>query len=425
MTYNTIWVSALALYIAMRSVFKIRIDVWIGTILYGMFLIIRKLLVMFYNKAVIVWNTALGVRREAVIQRLRADTVSDFNSVYRMELAEVALTASNRPVKADLEKYHTLIAGASGAGKTVFLNQALAQLIGRGDKFFSEYELYILDLKSSRQDYLSLWAPVVTGYFGIDEDGSTKSAIAALESITEHMHRNEDKRIGIVIDELAMLTSQAPNPEMRKKGVAVLQRVSSQLRDRGFLVIATQRPHHQVIERNVTGNLERKICMRVDSVNTAKMILQRTPKTDATRLRNGEFILNEPGKRKEIVGRTMQMNLPDEIGRIVNAVLEARAEKDKRLRAFREACLGIEVGTNLPGINKIYKIIGITNKDMEAYYRNYALAGAITPNISQKSGKTTGYKLAQGYNTAFRNVSDYIREEKWKSNPEPFRRGKQ
>lgn len=352
-----------------------------------------------------------------------AHLVSELNIVYRMKGLEVILGMDkyHRPIRVDLNKYHTLIAGITGSGKTMMLNMIIAQLVGRGSRFFSEYDLYIVDLKNDEKDYLSCWKGVVTGYYSIDENGSTESAILALRDIVNRIHRHPGKKQTVVIiDELAMLTSQAPTTDLRKKGDAVLQRLAAQLRSSGALIVATQRPHFDTIGRGVSGNLDRKICLRVDdNSDSARLVLRHKPRVDATNLRNGEFILKEPGVRdNERVARTMLMNLPGEIDAIIYSVMADKIEQDERLKLFAQIAANIKRGSRVPGVQQMRKTTpNWTLTDLQDAYWNYVRAGAFVNSRTTPDGRATQRLLAEEFPDAVGLVHSYIRQGRWKASP--------
>lgn len=400
-----IWLPILIFRWAILKMFKIKIEVVAGSLLYGAGLIIIRLARLGYGSTVALFKKTPSIP----IRPSRPEGPLDVNSHYRLRDLQVVLSGGPRPLRIDLDAYHTILAGATGSGKTCILNWIIAQLVARGEEFLGQYDLYLLDLKSSRRDYLEMWKPVIAGYYPIDESGSSEAAIAALEEITRKMQSG--KRKVVFIDELSMLTRS-------NRGGEVLDQLAAQLRDSGALFVATQRPHYNIVARSSTSNLERKICLRMDDKEGARLVLRHTPASDATTLRRGEFILKEPGARNnEQIGRSMLMKLPGDIDKVVMNIIEARASSDPRLGHFTDVSSNLKQGAGIPGIHRIAPNSSLSAEQIRDFRRNFAKSGAFHPIIG-KNGKVTGYQLARPFAEAFDLVVDYIREGQWESGPE-------
>lgn len=376
-----VWLPIWIARIVIKKLFRIEIEVWAGTFLYGIGLVILR-----WCKSIIrLFVRAKKAQVPSIPRRpSQPESVLDINSFHRLKGLEVVLgyAGVGRVLKIDLDRYHTIIAGSTGTGKTNILNSIIAQLVQRGPVFLNNYDLYMIDLKSSKEDNLFMWQPVITGYYSIDADGTTASAIEALVQIADEMqHDTTGKRKVVIIDELAMLTSMAPNSDLRKRGQAILMRLAAQLRDKGSLVVATQRPVFDTIPRAISGNLERKVCLRVDdNRDSARLILRHMPKTDATSLLEGEFILKEPGNKNiEQVGRSMLMELPGDIDRVVMSVIDTKSSSDNRLRLFREVANHLDEGGRVSGINRVSKSHDMSAEEIKHFYRNYAHSGPSMP----------------------------------------------
>lgn len=421
MTY--LWMSALTLRIICKQLFKFRLEVFVGTLLYGCGLIAWRMALSTYGL-----SRSIHLKPPKLPQKpAKPTSVLQFNSLYRLSGLEVILgfDSGGNPIRIDLDRYHTLIGGVTGTGKTQAINSILIQLFGRNSVFTEAYDVYLLDLKSDPKDYLSKWASLTKAYYSIaDSDGTAAAAIEALDEISRTMYtRNDDgKRKLVIIDEVAMLTQNAMNSNIRRKGEAALERLATQLRGKGALLVAIQRPHYKIIPRAVTTNTERKICLRVDDDSSAELVLRFRPQHNARTMRDGEFILYEPGRRffKERTGRTMLVKTPEEIDVIIDKFIQVSSEEDVRLKLFREACQGLVTGAALPGINKVATgFAGLTNEEIKNYYRNYALSGAIEPKM-RSNGTVGGYVLAKEYDAAFGDLISYIKDGHWREAPEPI-----
>lgn len=407
----------LLVWLTFKWLFKVRLEVVVGTVIYGL--------------AIGNWRWIRGGYRKIMYARhapvfhkpppLVPESILDVDRCYpNMNGLQVFLGLSEfrKPIIEDLDRYHTLIAGTTGAGKTTILNGIICQLVQRGSQFFDNWEMYILDLKSHEEDFLYLWRPICDGYYALDEDGSTRTAIEALLEITQKMN-SARKKILVIIDEVAMLTDMAPDPAMTRAGVATLRRVTAQLRSSGAFIGATQRPHYKTLDRNITGNLERKVCLRTDDEPTARMILRKNVKLhfDPTSLKDGEFVMHRPG-RKDIRGRSLLVKLPEDINQAMAGLLQIQGESDIRLRLLLEEINKIKVGDEVPGINKITPSFkGLHSGQVTAYRRNFVQAGIYQPIIRAKAVR--GYVLVASHRDAPRMLVEYIQAGKWQEDPEP------
>ena len=420
MNFDMLWLPSLIVYLILAKI-GIKIDVIIGTFLYGVILVILRLI-----RAVIkASRKAVGLYRANPVIKIPeiATRAIDINSCHRLKDLEVILGyRNNHGIRVDLDRYHTLIASVSGGGKTNLIHQILIQLTtrpGHNNKF----EIHLLDLKSDPRDRLNKWVGIIAGYHGIDENGSTQKAIEAIEAILANMQNNPKRQV-VIIDELAMLTDQAPNSDLKRRGEAALRRLSSQLRISGALVVATQRPHYTTISRNVSANLERKVCLRVDDVETAKLILRADSKQAVDKrilqFTEGEFFLKEP-PRVEKIGRSLLVT-PEEIDMATFSAIAENGEQDPRIKLFHHIASTLQPGSRVAGINAIAKEYpGLHSKEIEACYRNYVACNALKP-ILDKSGKSKGNVLVEIFPVALKLVKDRIANGEWQESPPPIRK---
>lgn len=413
-------VSFLIARIVLKRLFRFEAEVIIGTTLYFLYLVGARISTGVVRLGLKSWVAARKVNVQLPQKKTTVTSVLDYNSVYRLSGLEVIMgfDKTGRPLRVDLDRYHTLIAGTSGAGKTTLVQGIVAQLATRPG-FSDLYDLYIIDLKHGR-DYLEMWKPVVKGYYSLDDAGTSTEAVAALKELVETMHvQDNGRRKVVIIDEVANLTSQSTDPELKKHGFAVLMRIAAQLRDVGALVAATQRPHFQTIERGVTANLERKICMRIDDEKDAKLTLRFMPQVNCTDFKDGEFLLKEPGARnREQLGRSLMFHAPKEIDIAVSHLIDLTADNDDRMKVFKLAAATLAVGDNLPGVRQaMWKSAGFNIEFMRTCYKNFHHAGAVTADVD-KRGQPNAYLLAADFPIAYRRVVEYIQAGKWESAPQ-------
>ncbi|WP_419959294.1 DNA translocase FtsK [Psychrobacillus sp. BM2] len=206
--------------------------------------------------------------------------------------AALGLDLTGKPVTLDLRKMpHGLIAGATGSGKSVFINSLLVSLLYKATP--DEVKLLLIDPKMVELAPFNhiphLVSPVIT---------DVKAATAALKWAVEEMERRyqlfahigvrditryntlaTEKRqfaqklpyIVIVIDELADLMMMAPT-EVED----AICRIAQKARACGIhLVLATQRPSVDVITGLIKANIPTRIAFSVSSQIDSRTILDQ------------------------------------------------------------------------------------------------------------------------------------------------------
>lgn len=394
---------------------KLRVNVWIGILIYG---VVRA---AFYwlSKVVRVARYVFTSDRQRQPTRPKvAKRVSDIVSVHKLKPFEVVLGFSGpRPIKVDFKKHHTLIGSTTGGGKTNLLNAILIQLFGKGKRFSEDSEVYLIDLKGDENDCLAMWRPLLAGYAEFDEN-EIDNAIRLLLLILDRMENgSENKHIILVIDEVAMLTSQSSDRGQMKTATRILTRVLSQLRSRGTVIMAVQHPRYDVVPTPIRSNADRKIMLPVDGRDHARVVLGgMRPNDSELPERPGEFLLKEPGRRGLTRGQAMLVELPSEIDQTVFANIEDHLS-DQRLKLFHDIVAGKVTGAPIDGVVKVAK----TRKDftqggVQTAYRNYALAGALS--APERRGQS--YVLAVDYHQALSLLKEYISKGNWMQQPDPF-----
>ena len=197
---------------------------------------------------------------------------------------------SGKPIIMDLEKMpHLLIAGATGAGKSVCINTLVISLLYKADP--NEVKLVMVDPKQVELGVYNgiphLLIPVVkdpkkaTGALGWAVNEMTerysifeKNNVRNIQGYNELMEQNgtpEGKMpsIVILIDEFADLMMVAPGDvENYVCRIAQLARAAGM-----HLVIATQRPVVKFITGNIKANVPSRISFMVASVRDSQTIL--------------------------------------------------------------------------------------------------------------------------------------------------------
>ncbi len=212
------------------------------------------------------------------------------------------------PVVADLAKMpHLLVAGATGAGKSVSINSMVMSILYKASP--SEVKLMMIDPKllelSIYEDIPHLISPVIT---------NPKKAAEALKKMVFEMERryrllaekgsrniesfnqqsSEEERIPyiiIFIDELADLMFASSN-EVEDS----ITRLAQMARAAGIhLIIATQRPSVDVITGLIKANFPARISFQVFSKIDSRTILDSQGAEQL--LGKGDMLLMLPGSR--------------------------------------------------------------------------------------------------------------------------------
>ena len=197
----------------------------------------------------------------------------------------MGLGVSGQPVIADIKKMpHVLVAGATGSGKSICINNIICTLLFRNSP--SELKFILVDPKRVE----------LTGYNGIPHlltpvITEAERVVSALQWATKEMDkrykmfaevgaRNIEEYnelsgftameyIVIVIDELADIMLYAPS-----KVEDLITRLAQMARATGIhLVLATQRPSVNVITGLIKANIPTRIAFNVTSMIDSRVII--------------------------------------------------------------------------------------------------------------------------------------------------------
>lgn len=173
------------------------------------------------------------------------------------------------------EAVHVLIAGTTGSGKSVMLHNIITSLLIRNTPNTAEFLLIdpkIIEFEYFYKDSPLLFCPVVT-----DPEEALKQLQRASE---EMMNRYEvlrssgkrfwtGKKLYIVIDEIADLVSAGG-----KCLENIIEKIARLGRGAGVhLIVATQHPTGKVLSRQITTNLDTRICLKVKDGYASRLVL--------------------------------------------------------------------------------------------------------------------------------------------------------
>jgi len=197
----------------------------------------------------------------------------------------VGKAIAGHPIVADLVAMpHLLIAGATGAGKSVALNAMIATLLFRATP--EQVRFLMIDPKrvelANYNGIPHLLSPVVTGpreaaaklKWAIQEMESRYALFASegVRNIQAFNAQHPDRPLAfivIIVDELADLMMVAP-----KDFEAIICRLAQMTRAVGIhLLVATQRPSVDVITGLIKANIPSRIAFAVSSHHDSRTIL--------------------------------------------------------------------------------------------------------------------------------------------------------
>lgn len=176
---------------------------------------------------------------------------------------------------------HLLVAGTTGSGKSVFLNNAINSL------FLSDTAFIFIDVKRVEfSQYENITRLAYPNSYTVSQARTALKTVcynmdlryqelknSKCKNIQEYNQTHEKKLdyIIIVIDELADLILFDKSIEKYIVRIAQLGRAA------GFhLITATQRPDSQILSGLLRANIPSRICFRVQSASNSKIILDKT-----------------------------------------------------------------------------------------------------------------------------------------------------
>lgn len=199
----------------------------------------------------------------------------------------------NRLVVSDIKKLpHLMIAGTTGAGKSVFFKQVLASLL----KSASHLQIYFIDLKNGLEAIDFKEAPNVA----IAKD--TNEALYFLEKVHSEMNKrfkyleakgfktiepNRDKmdRIVIAVDEASELYAEKSKFDDGYEVSGQIQNLTNSLARLGraagiHLILATQKVNKESINTVIQENISARMCFKMNTLQGSLQVLGNKSATE-------------------------------------------------------------------------------------------------------------------------------------------------
>lgn len=217
------------------------------------------------------------------IQNIKKDLpLVEFNSLYKKYPGDIPIILGkdyqDNVMHCDFSEHpHTLIAGATGSGKSIALHNIICNAIKN-----KKIELYLSDSKSIEFDFYKNQSNV-TKIANSFEDNlymmrtlvrTMENRFNILKMYNEQSYKNvySMSKILIVIDELADLIIQDKNNEFKN----LLLKLSQKCRAAGiFIVAATQRPSVDILSGTIKANFPGRIALKTASSIDSKVILDQ------------------------------------------------------------------------------------------------------------------------------------------------------
>lgn len=300
-----------------------------------------------------------------------------------------------RPVVADLARMpHLLIAGATGAGKSVAINAFIASILYKATP--QEVRLLMIDPKrielSVYDDIPHLLHPVV-----VEAKMASRALLWAVREMERRYRLLEERRVKsfvtynqvseeklpyivIIVDELADLMMVAS-----KDVETSIARLAQMARAAGMhIILATQRPSVDVLTGLIKANFPTRISFKVSSKVDSRTILDGSGAEHL--LGMGDMLFLPPGAAK--------------LMRIHGAFISEQ-ETDRLVTCLKEQGAAEYDETVLQGIEEE----AIQQEDIdETYDEKYDEAVAIVTETGQASISMVQRRLRVGYNRAARMI---------------------
>ncbi|MEN8256624.1 MAG: DNA translocase FtsK 4TM domain-containing protein [Thermodesulfobacteriota bacterium] len=324
-----------------------------------------------------------------------------FQQAHSMLTLGLGMDVVGNPVTADLAKMpHLLIAGATGAGKSVAINTIICSILMRATP--EEVRLLMVDPKrielSTYEGIPHLLHPVVVDpkmasralqwavkemerRYSLMEEERVKSFVSYNESAEEKL-----PLIVIIIDELADLMMVSS-----KDVEGSVARLAQMARAAGMhLILATQRPSVDVLTGLIKANFPTRMSFKVSSKIDSRTILDTSGAEHL--LGAGDMLFLPPGTAR--------------LQRIHGAYISEK--ETERIVEFLKSQGTVSYDEEI--IKSVEDEPGIAGLDGEEYDEKYDEAVSIVCETGQASISAVQRRLRIGYNRAARIIETMERE---------------
>lgn len=215
---------------------------------------------------------------------------------------------NNRLEKVDIASLpHLLVAGSTGAGKSVHLNQMLCQLISRNDP--DTLKMMMIDLKDGSEfayyeDLPHLVEPIVKDPADVPNaltrfhaemrrrrELFASRGIKTLEGWNHSYPGEKLPYVLLVFDELALVMTHTDR-KIVKDAVAILNAIMSTARSSGgHVILCTQSPRTDIIPAWIKTNAPGRVCFAVPSYTDSIVVLDLGIASTINPEIHGRFIL--------------------------------------------------------------------------------------------------------------------------------------
>lgn len=318
---------------------------------------------------------------------------------------------------------HLLIAGATGKGKSVFLNAMLVSLLYT----YSPEDLRIVIVDPKQLEFVSfegiphlLFNKIITkaeeaaallNYLVKEMEDRyalfAKARVKKIANYNEVIDKKTTKKLPyiiVLIDEFADLMMK--NPAAKKDMDASIQRLAQLARAAGIsLVFATQRPTTDVIDGTIKNNFPARICFKTADYTNSQVVIGENGAEKL--LGKGDLLYKIDGPTERAQGAYVK---DEEIDNVVSYITKNnKCYYDKKLFEYINKMAKTYGQTQSSDHEQMSMDLGESGnpQDMPIVYRR-AVRAVITQNTTSKSMLQT--KLGIGYNKAAR-IIDWMEKQ--------------
>ncbi|MCQ2544296.1 MAG: DUF2075 domain-containing protein [Lachnospiraceae bacterium] len=172
--------------------------------------------------------------------------------------------------------YHTLIAGATGSGKSVLLNSSIIYEMNNNTPasvqfvFFDPKKIELIQYKNTRY-CLKFCTEINDILYTMEQLRNTMEA-RYNKMIKAGERFSSDKKIIVVIDELADLLTGYDKKSKKFENLLIVMLQKCRAANIKFIV-ATQQPARSILKNSITLNLTNRVALRTTSAIESRQII--------------------------------------------------------------------------------------------------------------------------------------------------------